>query len=325
MSAAFETGGAIGLLLIDLNRFKELNDTLGHHAGDLVLTQLGPRLEKELEGVELLARLGGDEFAVVALRDRAEKVADAFRDSLAEPFVVDGIRLAVRASIGIAHFPEHGNDVGALLQRADIAMYQAKARQAGWLAYEPTKDEHSKARLAHAGEFRRAISDGELVVHYQPKAELATGKVTSVEALVRWQHPDHGMLPPAEFVPMAEQTDLIRPLALFVLDDAMRQAREWEDVGLDLRVAVNLSMANLLDTLMPDDIAALLAKHRLPPRLIVLEITESVVMADPARTFDVLGRLRDLGVGLSLDDFGTGHSSLAHLRQLDVDELLIDL
>jgi diguanylate cyclase (GGDEF)-like protein len=318
-------GRTVALLLADLDGFKELNDTLGHHAGDLVLTQLGPRLMRELPDVELLARVGGDEFAVVVVGERkAVEVAERFRAALAEPFVVDGIRLAVQASVGISYSPEHGSDVGALLQRADIAMYQAKAGQRGSVEYEPTTDGHSRARLALAGEFRRAISDRELVVYYQPKAELATGTVTSVEALVRWRHPEHGLLPPAEFVPMAEQTDLIKPLALFVLEDAMSQAREWEDLGLDLRIAVNLSMANLLDTELPADIARLLAKYRLAPHRIVVEITENVVMADPGRTLSILSGLRSLGIGLSLDDFGIGHSSLAHLRELDVDELKID-
>jgi diguanylate cyclase (GGDEF)-like protein len=317
-------GRPLALLVADLDGFKELNDTLGHGAGDTVLSQLGPRVVEAVPNVELLARIGGDEFAVLTFDDEPGRVAESFRAALDEPFVVDGISLTLQASLGIARFPAHGDDAPVLIQRADVAMYQAKARQCGWLEYEQDRDEHSRTRLALAGELRRAISDGELVVHYQPKADLARGEVISVEALVRWQHPELGLLPPGDFIPMAEQTGQIRPLTLYVLEAAASQAREWEDAGLGLKVAVNLAMANLVDSQLPDDVAALLAKHKLPPSRLILEITENVVMADPARTLAILERLRSLGVGLSLDDFGTGHSSLAYLRQLQVDELKID-
>jgi diguanylate cyclase (GGDEF)-like protein len=314
----------LSLLVADLDGFKELNDTLGHRAGDEVLSQLGPRVQAAVPEAELLARIGGDEFAVLTYEASPDVTADRFREALDEPFVVDGISLTVKASVGIARYPDHGSDAHELIQRADVAMYQAKARQAGSLEYEPARDEHSRTRLALAGELRRAISDGELVVHYQPKADLTRGEVISVEALVRWRHPELGLLPPGEFVPMAEQTGQIRPLTLFVLESAASQASEWAELGLDLAVAVNLAMANLIDSKLPDDVAAVLAKHKLPPSRLILEITENVVMADPARTLAILERLRSLGVGLSLDDFGTGHSSLAYLRQLQVDELKID-
>src|SRR4051794_37445001 len=317
-------GRPLALLVADLDGFKELNDTLGHHAGDLVLSELGPRVTKAVPEAELLARTGGDEFAVITFGADPTAIAARFRAALDDPFVIDGISLTVQASVGIARWPEHGDDARALIQRADVAMYQAKAQQCGWLEYEAARDGHSRTRLALAGELRRAISDSELVVHYQPKADLARGEVISVEALVRWQHPELGLLPPGRFVPMAEQTGQIRPLTLFVLDAAAAQAREWEDVGLQLAVAVNLAMANLIDSKLPDDVAAVLAKYKLPPSRLILEITENVVMADPARTLAILERLRSLGVGLSLDDFGTGHSSLAYLRQLQVDELKID-
>jgi diguanylate cyclase (GGDEF)-like protein len=317
-------GGSFSLLVADLDGFKELNDTLGHHAGDLVLSQLGPRVAEALPDAELLARIGGDEFAVITFEADPSAAAERFRAALEEPFVIDGISLTVQASVGIARWPDHGDDAHALIQRADVAMYQAKTQQCGWLEYEATRDEHSRTRLALAGELRRAISDGELVVHYQPKADLVRGEVISVEALVRWQHPDLGLLPPCEFIPMAEQTGQIRQLTLYVLEAATAQAREWEESGLELKVAVNLAMANLIDGQLPEDVAALLAKHKLAPSRLILEITENVVMADPARTLAILERLRSLGVGLSLDDFGTGHSSLAYLRQLQVDELKID-
>jgi diguanylate cyclase (GGDEF)-like protein len=317
-------GRPLSLLVADLDGFKELNDTLGHHAGDEVLSQLGPRVQAAIPEAELLARIGGDEFAVLTFEPSPDQTAQRFLEALDEPFVVHGISLTVKASVGIARFPAHGADAHELLQRADVAMYQAKTRQAGLLEYEPARDEHSRTRLALAGELRRAISDRELVVHYQPKADLARGEVISVEALVRWRHPELGLLPPGEFVPMAEQTGQIRSLTLFVLDAAAAQAREWDEVGLGLKVAVNLAMANLIDSQLPEDVAAVLAKHKLPPSRLILEITENVVMADPARTLAILERLRSLGVGLSLDDFGTGHSSLAYLRQLQVDELKID-
>ena len=314
----------LSLLVADLDGFKELNDTLGHGAGDEVLSQLGPRVQAAVPEAELLARIGGDEFAVLTYEHSPDATAERFREALDDPFVVDGISLTVKASVGIARYPEHGRDAHELIQRADVAMYQAKARQAGWLEYEPARDEHSRTRLALAGQLRRAISDGELVVHYQPKADLTRGEVISVEALVRWRHPELGLLAPCEFVPMAEQTGQIRPLTLFVLEAAAAQAREWDELGLELAVAVNLAMPNLIDSKLPEDVAAVLAKHKLPPSRLILEITENVVMADPARTLSILDRLRSLGVGLSLDDFGTGHSSLAYLRQLQVDELKID-
>src|SRR3954465_6255698 len=266
-------GRPLSLLVADLDGFKELNDTLGHHAGDLVLSQLGPRVQAAVPNAELLARIGGDEFAVITFEDAPDAVAQRFRAALDDPFVVDGITLTVKASVGIARFPDHGDDAHALIQRADVAMYQAKAQQCGSLEYEPARDEHSRTRLALAGELRRAISDRELVVHYQPKADLGRGEVISVEALVRWEHPELGLLPPSEFVPMAEQTGQIRPLTLFVLDAAASQAREWDDVGLALAVAVNLAMPNLIDSKLPDDVAAVLAKYKLPPSRLILETT----------------------------------------------------
>ncbi len=317
----------IALLLADLDGFKELNDTLGHQAGDAVLEQLGPRLRIALPDVELLARIGGDEFALVVRGGApgwSEAIAERFRRALVEPFSVDGIDLAVQASIGISRFPEDGRDANALLQRADVAMYEAKASHAGWLTYDAGSHAAGNLRLELAGELRRAVSDGELVVHYQPKADLRSGTITGVEALVRWQHPEHGLLPPAEFIPIAERTGLIRPVTLYVLDVAMRQLREWDEIGLELKVSVNLAMENLLDTRLPDDVTGLLERTELTPSRLILEITENVVMADPQRTCEVLARLRDIGVQLSLDDFGTGNSSLSYLRSLAVDELKID-
>jgi diguanylate cyclase (GGDEF)-like protein len=325
--AARRDGGRLAFVLIDLDGFKEVNDSLGHKAGDLLLREIGPRVRDAVRDGDLLARLGGDEFGVLledANVDEALAVATRIRHGLERPVDVEGLALMVDASIGIATFPEHGTDAEALLQHADVAMYHAKAARTGCEIYRPDRDESSRDRLALMGQLRQAIDDGDLVLHYQPKADLQTGEVVSVEALVRWDHPQRGLLAPGEFLPVAEQTALMRPLTLRVLDLALADCRRWLDGGRPLGVAVNLAVANLIDRGFPAEVAAALDRHGVPAELVQLEITENVVMADPARALEVLDALRDLGVGLSLDDFGTGHSSLAQLRRLAVDEMKID-
>jgi diguanylate cyclase (GGDEF)-like protein len=319
---------ALSLMCVDLDRFKELNDTLGHHAGDLVLRQVGPRVRAAVPGAATIARLGGDEFAVL-LTDCSDEgaslaAAGAIRSALESSFQVDEVTVHVEASVGIAVYPQHGADAGSLLRHADIAMYQAKETRSGAELYAADRDEHSRERLALMGELRTALDRGELVVYYQPKADLRTAQVTGAEALVRWQHPDRGLLPPDAFLPMAEQTGLMRPLTLYVLERALRQTRAWHDSGRPLSIAVNLGVPNLLDLELPGDVARLLEETGVAAHHLELEITENVVMADPVRTIQVLKSLRDLGVGLSLDDFGTGYSSLAYLKRLAVDELKID-
>jgi diguanylate cyclase (GGDEF)-like protein len=319
--------GQLTLLLIDLDGFKEVNDSLGHNAGDLLLREIGPRLRDALREEDLLARLGGDEFGVLiedAGVDNAVAVASRVRTALERPLEVEGLELMVDASIGIAAYPEHGTDADALMQHADVAMYHAKVARTGCEVYTPERDASSRDRLGLLGGLRRAIDGGELVLHYQPKADLAGGDVVAVEALVRWQHPERGLLGPGEFLPAAEQTALMRPLTLRVLDVALADCRRWLDAGRTLSVAVNLAVANLIDRGFPAEVAAALDRHGVPAELLQLEITENVVMADPARALEVLDALRSLGVGLSLDDFGTGHSSLAYLRRLSVDEIKID-
>src|SRR5512144_1689590 len=310
LAAATRSGARVGLLLLDLDRFKEINDTLGHHCGDDLLVQVGPRLRGVLREADTIARLGGDEF-VVLLPDLATEadafaVADKLLAGLHEPFVLDGVTLDVEASMGVTVAPEHGDSFEVLLQRADIAMYVAKETHTGVAAYAPELDRNSPARLSLLGDLRRGLERDELVLHYQPKAELATGRVQSVEALARWQHPRCGLLGPGDFVPLAERTGLIRPLTLAVLDAALAQARAWETDGLALAVAVNVSACCLLDLDCPRQVADRLARYGVGADRLVIEITESGIMTDPARAQDVLTRLSELGIRLSIDDFGTG-------------------
>jgi diguanylate cyclase (GGDEF)-like protein len=316
------------VLLMDLDRFKEINDTLGHHIGDRLLRQIGPRVRACLRQSDTVARLGGDEFAVllpdVAGATAAQDVAAKVRRCLEEPFVVDDLALHAEASIGIALVPEHGHDAESLVQRADVAMYQAKEAHSGHALYDAARDEYDPARLGLVGELRRAIGGDELVLHYQPKLDLASGGIEGVEALVRWQHPRHGRIPPGEFIPLAERTGLMKPLTLWVLETAIGQCATWQRDGLDLSVAVNLSAANLVDMDLPDDVARLLERSGLAADRLTLEITESTVMADPPRARAILERLAALDVRLAIDDFGTGHASLAYLKRLPVHELKID-
>jgi diguanylate cyclase (GGDEF)-like protein len=318
----------VAVLLLDLDGFKEVNDTLGHHTGDLLLRQVGPRLRDSLPPGATVARLGGDEFAVllpaVADPEAALAVADGLAVALARPFELDGTSLHAEASVGIALSPDHGRDGATLLQRADVAMYEAKRAGARSRVYDPADDPYSASRLMLLGELPRALERDELVLHYQPKIGLADGRPVGVEALVRWQHPQRGLLSPGEFVPLAERTALIRPLTLWVLERALRQAREWRAEGLELEVAVNLSAASLLDGSVPHDVARLLGASGVPPSGLALEITESLIMADPVRAGEVLRLLNAMGVALSIDDYGTGHSSLAYLKRLPVCELKID-
>ena len=314
-------------LLLDLDRFEDVNDTLGHHHGDRLLGEVATRLTGVLRQVDTVARLGGDEFAVLLPEvdaAGAPAVAEKLRVALHQPLTLDGVGIDLDASIGIAVYPDHGGDAAELLQHADVAMYAAKQTHAGFVIYDASVDQHSPRRLALLGGLRRALERDELVLHYQPKADLRSGRVLGVEALVRWQHPEHGLLGPGEFIPLAERTGLIHPLTRWVLDAALRQAGEWRRAGHELSVAVNLSTRSLLDRDFPDQVADRLAAWGVPAGCLMLEVTESAVMADPALALEVLGRLHALGVGLALDDFGTGYSSMAYLKALPVDELKVD-
>jgi diguanylate cyclase (GGDEF)-like protein len=316
------------VMLIDLDHFKEINDTLGHHAGDRLLEEVAHRLQESLGGRDTVARLGGDEFGVLlpALRrpGDANVVARQLLAGLREPFSIEGLTLEVDASIGMACHPAHGTGVETLIQRADIAMYSAKEGGGGHAMFEPRLDRFSPRRLSLAGGLRQAIQNGEITLFFQPKAELDTGTVVGVEALARWEHPRLGLVGPTEFVPIAEQTGLIAPLTSYVLDTALRQVREWKDEGRELSVAVNLSARSFLDTQLAVEIPRLLDKHGVDAKLLELEITESMLMLDPGRAQAVLERLSRIGLTLSVDDFGTGYSSLANLKRLPVDVIKID-
>ncbi|HEX2111401.1 MAG TPA: EAL domain-containing protein [Gaiellaceae bacterium] len=328
LAAARRDGSQAAVMLLDLDRFKEVNDTLGHGSGDLLLTELARRLREVVRESDTIARLGGDEFAVMLPRVQAhtDPVDAAVRivRALDRPFVLQEVPIAVEASIGIAIFPQHGSDVDTLLQRADVAMYAAKGGHGAYAVYDPANDDYSPGRLRLIAELRRAIDEGELTLHYQPKEALASGEVVGAEALVRWQHPERGLLAPGEFLPVAQHTNLIRPLTLYVLDAALSQCAAWRRDGLELHVAVNLSSRSLLDVELPADVERLLAKWELDGDALELEITETTIMADPLRAAAVLDGLNLLGVRIAIDDFGTGYSSLAYLSGLPVDEIKID-
>ena len=321
-------GTRVAVLLIDLDRFKEVNDTLGHHQGDVLLQEVARRLRGAVGADAVAVRLGGDEFAVLAtgLRSRDEVLALAHRvdEAVSAPFELDNLTLDVGGSIGVVMAPEHGDDPATLLQRADVAMYAAKDRATSVEVYDPAVDHHSPYRLALASELRHTVERRELLVEYQPKADLATGAIVGAEALARWHHPRDGFVSPDVFVAVAEHTGLIRALTEHVLDVAIAQCRAWHEQGHQLRVAVNLSTRNLLDDQLPEIVRGLLDRHRLPASALTLELTEGTIMADTARTVGILNRLASMGVSLSVDDFGTGYSSLAYLKRLPVDEIKID-
>jgi diguanylate cyclase (GGDEF)-like protein/PAS domain S-box-containing protein len=331
IAAAFAGGSdaprPLALLLFDLDHFKEINDAFGHHRGDALLRKVSERILGVVRPGDTVARLGGDEFAVLlpgADEQTATGVARAIRAALDVPLTVDGQLLRVAASVGIALAPAHGSDGATLLRRADMAMYAAKRGRLGHALYERAQDQHSQENLTRIAELREAIELGTLVLYYQPQVDLANGRVCGVEALVRRPHPVHGLIPPDQFIPLAEQTGLIAPLTDWVLAEAIRQCKEWQREGLRLGVSVNLSMWNLHDPALPERIARLLSDHGLSPALVRLELTESALMADTERTMDVLARLSALGLGLAVDDFGAGYSSLTYLKKLPVDDLKID-
>jgi diguanylate cyclase (GGDEF)-like protein len=321
-------GSSAGIMVVDLDRFKEVNDTLGHQGGDALLRATADRLREAVRESDTVARIGGDEFAIllpeVAGADAALQLAGRLRETLEQPFVIDGLTVHVEGSIGVALYAEHGDDVETLIQHADAAMYLAKRAHSGAEVYAREEDESALSRLTILGELRRAIANQELVLHYQPQIELATGRIEAVEALVRWEHPVRGLLPPGEFIPAAEKSGLIKPLGSYVLRAAVRQCRAWLDAGVDLPVAVNLSSANFLDVDLPGEIATLLARWDVAPHQLRVEITESAIMSIPTRAVQVLAGIREIGVRLAIDDFGTGYSSLTYLQKLPVDELKID-
>jgi diguanylate cyclase (GGDEF)-like protein len=323
---ASESNIPAALLLLDLDRFKEVNDTLGHTVGDLLLQKIGHRLQSHLRPTDLIARLGGDEFAIVLPATDAAgaiRVARTLLGALDAPILFDDQTFAIGGSIGIAITPEHGYDVTTLLRCADVAMYVAKRSQSGHAEYTPEVDQHSPLKLALMSELRQAIADDGLLIHYQPKVSFSLGKMVGVEALVRWPHPVHGLIPPDDFIPLAERTGLIGPLTRWVLERAVRQCRNWEQGGLLVNVAVNLSTNTLYDPQLLTTVTDLLQTYKVAPSQLTLEITESMLMDEPERAYVVLADLRALGVSIAIDDFGTGYSSLAYLKRLPIDEVKI--
>jgi diguanylate cyclase (GGDEF)-like protein len=318
----------VAVLLLDLDGFKQINDTLGHSAGDTVLIEVARRLRASLDPDLVIARLGNDEYAV--LQPRVEGQADALktatqvRSTMEEPVALDGVAVNVEASIGIALAPDHADDAEARVRRADMALAHSRSYRGVVEVYSVEHDHFEAARLKLLGQVRPALEHREFLLHYQPKIDLASGRVTGVEALLRWRHPQRGMLAPLEFMPVIEQTALIGTVTVYVIDEALRQLAAWRRAGLELAMSVNLSARNLHDPALPALIESLLNAHATPRGALTVEVTESAAMADAERALQILNTLRGLGVGVSIDDFGSGHASIAYLTRLPATELKID-
>jgi diguanylate cyclase (GGDEF)-like protein len=325
---AADSGNGFAVVIMDLDRFKEIIDLMGHDAGDALLVEVARRVEGALRTSDMVARLGGDEFGLVLATPGGtaglETMLDLVREAIEAPIMFHDVPLAISGSMGVAAFPDHGADADTLLRHADVAMYAAKRSNLPFAVYDEADNRSDPSRLKLIAELRRGLRRRELVLHYQPKARLASGVVDSVEALVRWNHPERGLVFPDAFIPLAQETGLIRPLTRYVLEEAVRQSREWQLGGLELAVSVNLSARNLLDVEFPDQVERLLSEAGLSPSLLELEITETTMLSDGARTQSALDRLSKLGIRISIDDFGTGYSSLAYLRRLPISEIKID-
>ncbi|MDA3869231.1 MAG: EAL domain-containing protein [Gammaproteobacteria bacterium] len=315
------------VILSDLDRFKEINDTLGHHIGDVVLQKVAERLSETLRSNDMVARLGGDEFGILLANTNLEqatitvkKVLNAFEHA----FDIEGHELDIALSMGLVEYPLHGNDVNILLQRADVAMYSAKSKHAGFNVYEPSEDGHAVSRLALASELRQAIANEKLQLFYQPKIDLSTGQIYGAEALLRWEHPERGFISPDDFIPLAEHTGLIQPITCFVIDSAARQCAAWNDLGHKLMISVNVSMNCIHDARLPAKLNEVILSNKIAPDQITLELTENIFIKDPIRSKKILNNISQMGVGISIDDFGTGYSSMAYLKQLPVSEIKID-
>jgi diguanylate cyclase (GGDEF)-like protein len=320
--------GTVAVLLIDLDRFTEINNTLGTANGDLVLCEIAHRLHSNVQAGALVARLAGDGFAVLihgahGVPD-ALSMATAIQAGFEPPIVLEDVEVSVEASIGIAVMGEHGDAPNILLQRADTALAHARSHHSSVEVYSPELDQFDASRLALLSEVRGALARGEFLLAYQPQIELPSGRITGVEALVRWQHPEHGLLAPQRFIPPIEQTALIGPLTLALIDQALDQLVSWRELGIDVQMSVNLSARNLADAELPQQIAGILERHRVPPDRLVVEVTESAAMDDPHRAVAVLAALRATGIGVSVDDFGTGNASIEYLAKLPATEIKID-
>jgi diguanylate cyclase (GGDEF)-like protein len=331
LAARGEPARQLGLLLLDLDRFKNVNDALGHQVGDRLLVEVGNRLCAAVGPHDLVARLGGDEFAVLAPRlsgtAEARALAGEVAAALAEPVRLEGLPLDVSSSIGVAVYPEHGGDVATLIRCADVAMYDAKQRAAPIALYRPETDQHRPERLALLADLRTALKTPEadgVVMHYQPQVAVATGEVVGVEALLRWRHPGRGLVSPEEIIRVAEHTAVMRLLTLRIVDQVIEQVAKWTAAGVSLRASINVSIRDLHTGEVAERLSEQLARYGVPARQLQLEITEGALMADPQRVLATLAALERLGVAISLDDFGTGYSSLQHLRRLPLAEVKVD-
>lgn len=326
--AAHREKKTLAVFYLDLNRFKEINDTQGHDAGDQVLRTFSARLQKALRESDTVARIGGDEFMLLLPlgTDRAAAIIATKRleEAIQEPIVVAGQSYDIGISVGIALFPEHGADVTSLMHCADVAMYEAKRRQQFYFFYDANLDHQSQERILLQNELRHGIANHELILHYQPKVEIGTGRVSAVEALVRWLHPDRGLLYPDTFVPLAEKIGLIRHLTLNVLEMALQQCALWHRQGWNLAISINISAIDLQDPDFPNQVSEMLARHPVPASMLEMEIVESDIIADPARAIENITRLKTAGISVSVDDFGTGYSSLVYLKKLPISILKID-
>jgi diguanylate cyclase (GGDEF)-like protein len=321
-------GRAVAVLLLDLNRFKNINDTLGHYQGDRVLKHVAIRLKHAVRDADTLGRIGGDEFAIIlnpltSLHD-IDTVVEKIHKALLPPYSLDNLKVDVQASIGAALFPENGQDADTLLQHADIAMYSAKQDKKDFVLYSEKLDQQGPLRLTLMSELRDAIKNDELTLRFQPIANSATQRIGEAEVLVRWQHKTHGIMSPDEFIPLAERTGLINPLTQWVINNALRQQAAWCKLGLDMGISINVSAQTLLDPDFPEQVTNMLSAHDVPPRRLVLEITESSIMFDQELALHILSRFTDMGVRIAIDDFGTGYSSLSYLKKLPVSQLKID-
>ena len=317
----------LAVLMIDLDHFKEINDTLGHHIGDILLQQVGPKIHKNLRNIDTVARMGGDEFLILlpgSNENHGLEIAQKILTSISEPFHVDEHTLEIGASIGIAVYPTHADDPNSLIRRADVAMYGAKRKRSGCNLYNPKDDLHNPGRLTMMTELRRAIEQGQLCLYYQPKINIETNTCVGVEALIRWMHPEKGQLLPDAFIGDAEKSGTIKSLTQWVLRNAIEQSIQWDSLGLNIDVSVNISAQDFQDPNLLNLIKELISTSAFEPSRLILELTESAVMTDTKKAFDSLSKLDKMGVRLSIDDFGTGYSSLEYLKRLPVDELKID-
>jgi diguanylate cyclase (GGDEF)-like protein len=326
--AAAPAGGAVAVLLMDLDHFKYVNDTLGHEIGDRLLREVGARLRDAVKRPGCtVARLGGDEFAILLPGEwaaGAQRIAAALLRALEAPLNLDGHAVDVRASVGITASPEHGHESSTLMRQADIAMYAAKRTNQGIVVWDEKYNQHGHERLSLMSDLRKAVDGNELALVYQPKVSLAGGPTQAVEALIRWHHPVRGVVPPVDFIPFAEQTGYIRAITQWVLAQGISQCASWRSEGRQINVSINLSARDVMDTTLPDRVAALLQVHGCAAQWITLEITESAILDDPGHAVENLQRLSALGCKVSIDDYGTGYSSLAYLRRLPLNELKID-